>query len=145
MFKKATFMIKRKFNKAIDKIMTMEDRIDYSIYRLDDLIIQFGEARSKLLILQKNEANQKSLSDIENKIREIYKKREDLAKKKDELIAKEHVLKAELEAAKAVSKISGASSDYNGIITECDAYLKNLEASIDTQNFINSLWYTKRQ
>lgn len=139
MLKKATFMVKRKFNKAIDKIMTMEDRIDYSISRLDDLIIQFGEARSKLLILQRNETNQKALKDIEDKIREIYKKREDLSKKKDELIAKEHVLKAELEAAKAISKISRAGSDYDGIITECEAYLKNLEASIDTQNFINSL------
>lgn len=139
MFKKATFMIKRKFNKAIDKIMTMEDRVDYSISKLDDLIIKLGDARSKLLILQKNEANQKAINDIDNKIREVYKKREDLSKKKDELIAKEHVLKAELEAAKAVSKISGVSSNYNGIIIECDAYLKNLEASIDTQNFINSL------
>ena len=82
----------------------MEDKIDWSIYSLDELILNLGESRTKLLKLTKNDSNKESIKTIECKIKQIYEKRKELFTKKEELIAKETLLKSQLDTAKMTSE-----------------------------------------
>lgn len=139
--KKAFFLIKKRVNGAINNIMSMEDRIDYAVFKIDESILKFANVRSKLKVIAHDSPSTESdIEKVEGKIKELYNKKKELNDKKASLIAKEALLKAQLDAAKEMSGVFDLDDNtFNSIVNDCDQYIKNLEAELDTFNFMNSL------
>ena len=132
---KAVFMIKRAYNKAIDKVMSATDKIDYALAQIDEHIVKYGEARTACVKAGLDE----KVKLMEDKIRGLDNQRKSLAKKRDEYEAKIKCLEAQLEAQQALIKVNGSTGNYNNIISELDAYIKHIEAELSTAEFIGNL------
>ena len=139
--KKCIFLIKKRVNGAINNIMSMEDKIDYAVLKIDESILKFADVRSKLKSIGTDSPSTVSdIEKVEEKIKELYKKKKELNEKRASLIAKEALLREQLDAAKVMSGVFGMDDNsFNSIVNDCDRYIKNLEAELDTINFINSI------
>lgn len=130
---KALFIVKRAYNKAIDKVMGATCKIDFALACIDEQIMLYGEAHTAC-VEAKLEEKQKL---VEGKIRSLQDQRDKLIEKRGEYEAKIKVLEAQLKAQQSLAKISDMPGNYTDVIGEIDRYIKHLEAELSTMEFIN--------
>lgn len=66
------FLIKKKYNKILNSLMSAEDKIDYTLEKISASIVKLGEARTAIVKLNNDKLkNQKDA--VENKIIELQK------------------------------------------------------------------------
>ena len=129
--KKTVFTIKRVYNKTIDKVLGFEGRIDYASAQYDENIAKLAKARTACVKAGLTD----KVTELEQRIIKQYTLRKQLQDKKAELIAKVASLEAERDAMETLSTLNISSPD--NIITDCNMYIKQLEAELDTLNFLN--------
>lgn len=132
---RAVFMVKRAYNKAIDKVMSATDKIDYALAQIDEQILKYADARTAC----KEAGLKDKVEQMEQEIRKLDCNRKILEEKRAEYTAKIKCLEAQLRAQKAIAKIAAVPGSYANVLDELDAYMKHIEAELDTMEFINKL------
>jgi chromosome segregation ATPase len=131
---KTIFLIKKKYNKILKSLMSAEDKIDYTLDQISSSILKLADARTSILKL-KNDKFKPQLETIEKKIRELQDKHSDLLAKKSEYLAKIKALEVERDLLKTMNSLYGETIETN--FSDIEDEIKNLEAEIDTLNFLS--------
>ena len=133
---KSIFIIKNTYNKAINKLMSTNDKFDYALVNIAEGIQKLCKAHSACVRANMIEQQLK----IEERIKQLYAKKEEIEKKRIEYVAKISYLEAQRDAMAACSKVGiGDLANVDGVINECDNYIKQLEAEIKTNEFLMTL------
>ena len=140
---KALFLVRKRYNKALKNLMTMDDKFDLAIQKVNEQIVKYGEARVAIISVSNWEttpALKNNKQKIDACIEELSKKKELYKQKKAEYCAKEQVLKAQKQAAEACANLDGFDfCNFDNFLEEMDAELRKTEAEIDTLNFISDV------
>lgn len=131
---KTIFFIKKKYNKILKSLMSAEDKIDYTLDKISSSILKLGEARTEIIKLD-NDKFKHQLETIEKKIRELQEKHSDLLVKKSEYLAKIKALEVERDLLKSMNSLYDETIETN--FSEIEDEIRNLEAEIDTLNFLS--------
>ena len=136
--KYTVWTIRNMYKKALDKFNGIEDRIEYAIYRIDELILKLGDARTACVKANVDGKLSDRITKLENRIKDLYAKKQEMRKNKADIVARVAQLEAEREAAIACSKCSTDDGIDFGF-DEINQYIKQLEAELDTATFMESL------
>lgn len=131
---KTIFFIKKKYNKILKSLMSAEDKIDYTLDKISSSILKLGEARTTIIKLN-DDKFKSQLETIEKKIRELQDKHSELLAKKSEYLAKIKTLEVERDLLKSMSSLYSDNIDTS--FSDIEDEIKNLEAEIDTLNFLS--------
>lgn len=140
---KAVFLIRKKYNKALKNLMSMDDKFDLAIHKVNEQIVKYGAARTAIISVENWEqtpALRLNKKKIEKAIEDLVNKKEEYSKKKAEYIAKEQILKAQKQAAEACANLDGFDfCNFDSFLNEMDTDLRTMEAEIDTLNFVSAV------
>lgn len=133
---KTVFMIKHTYAKALNRLMSTGDKFDFVLANIAETIQKLAKAHSACITANMLEQKVK----IEEKIKELYAKKNNIEEKRAEYTAKIAYLEAQRDAALLCAKVSNTTNiSVDSVISECDNYIKQLNAEIETAGFLSLL------
>ena len=148
LFKKSKFLLKAKLDKAINNMMSLQDKFSIRLMEYDEAIVKLGEARTALLIAKEkqlsinNQAGTEliamKLAQVEERIKKLYSLKKELKSKEADYIARVEAATALRDASLLTVNVHGIES-IDSFTHECDDMLMRIEKELDTAEFMSTL------
>ena len=133
---KAVFLVKRQYNKAVNKLLGIEGRIDLAVLQYDEVIDKLGDA----ITACKRAGLKEKVDMLKDKVVDVYSKKKKLLDEKAILLAKVKELEAMKQAAACCAKLGSASVvSVETTVNDVKNYIEQLEAELYTAEYFSSL------